>query len=151
MNDEIVAAAAKHPEVTVIDWNVYSRSHPEWFQADGLHLLAGGSQAMAGLIHEKLVTAGIAAAAGAREDDRSARGAARHAVLARRLAAAGGRAPYTWSLTGPPACRACTCAPTGLLSGAPRRDQARRLHVRRAREGRDRPDRHAEARCCGSR
>ena len=39
MNDEIVAAAAKHPEVTVIDWNVYSRSHPEWFQDDGLHLL----------------------------------------------------------------------------------------------------------------
>src|SRR6266550_175072 len=28
MNDEIVAAAAKHPEVTVIDWNLYSRSHP---------------------------------------------------------------------------------------------------------------------------
>ena len=28
--------------LTVIDWNVYSRSHPEWFQDDGLHLLAGG-------------------------------------------------------------------------------------------------------------
>ena len=41
MNDEIVAAAAKHPEVTVIDWNVYSRSHPEWFQDDGLHMLVG--------------------------------------------------------------------------------------------------------------
>ena len=39
MNDEIVAAAAKHPEVTVIDWNLYSRSHPEWFQDDGLHML----------------------------------------------------------------------------------------------------------------
>ena len=48
MNDEIVAAAAKHPEVTVVDWNVYSRSHPEWFQADGLHMLAGGAAAMAG-------------------------------------------------------------------------------------------------------
>ena len=52
MNDEIVAAAAQHPEVTVVDWNVYSRSHPEWFQADGLHMLAGGAAAMAGLIHQ---------------------------------------------------------------------------------------------------
>ena len=60
MNDEIVAAAAKHSEVTVIDWNVYSRSHPEWFQADGLHMLAGGAAAMAGLIHQKLVSSGIA-------------------------------------------------------------------------------------------
>ena len=40
MNDEIDAAAAKHPNMSVIDWNVYSRSHPDWFQADGLHLLS---------------------------------------------------------------------------------------------------------------
>ena len=35
MNADIVAAAQKHPELEVIDWNVYSRSHPEWFQNDG--------------------------------------------------------------------------------------------------------------------
>ena len=39
----------------MIDWNVYSRSHPEWFQNDGLHLLAPGSEAMAVLIHQQLV------------------------------------------------------------------------------------------------
>src|SRR6185437_10511774 len=27
MNDDIAQAAAKHPQVTVVDWNVYSRSH----------------------------------------------------------------------------------------------------------------------------
>src|SRR5262249_38753493 len=50
MNDDIEAAAQNHPEMTVIDWNVYSRSHPDWFQADGLHLLGQGSDGMATLI-----------------------------------------------------------------------------------------------------
>ena len=44
----------------MIDWNVYSRSHPDWFQSDGLHLLAPGAEAMAGLIHQQLVAAGVA-------------------------------------------------------------------------------------------
>jgi hypothetical protein len=60
MNADIVAAAQNHPEMEVIDWNVYSRDHPDWFQADGLHLLAAGSEAMAGLIHQQLITDGIA-------------------------------------------------------------------------------------------
>jgi Putative Ig domain len=60
MNADIEAAAQKHPELEVIDWNVYSRSHPEWFQNDGLHLLAPGAEAMARLIHQQLVADGIA-------------------------------------------------------------------------------------------
>ena len=44
MNDDIAQAAAKHPQVTVVDWNVYSRSHPDWFQTDGLHLLGPGAE-----------------------------------------------------------------------------------------------------------
>ena len=44
----------------MIDWNLYSRSHPEWFQADGLHPLYGGAVAMATLVHQKLVAAKIA-------------------------------------------------------------------------------------------
>jgi len=35
MNAAIAEAAARHPQVTVIDWNVYSRSHPSWFQSAG--------------------------------------------------------------------------------------------------------------------
>lgn len=60
MNDDIEAAAQKHPELSVIDWNVYSRSHPDWFQADGLHLLAPGAEAMATLIHQRLLGDGVA-------------------------------------------------------------------------------------------
>ena len=60
MNDDIESAAKHHPELSVIDWNVYSRSHPDWFQADGLHLLGPGSEAMAGLIHKTLVDDGVA-------------------------------------------------------------------------------------------
>jgi hypothetical protein len=59
MNDDIRAAAAKHPEVTVADWNVYSRSHPDWFQPDGLHLGADGATAMATLLHDTLAGLGI--------------------------------------------------------------------------------------------
>jgi putative Ig domain-containing protein len=60
MNDDIEAAAQRHPELSVIDWNVYSRSHPDWFQDDGLHLLSKGSEAMATLIHERLLRDGVA-------------------------------------------------------------------------------------------
>lgn len=60
MNQDIELAAQNHPEMSVIDWNVYSRSHPEWFQADGLHLLGQGSDAMATLIHTSLINDGIA-------------------------------------------------------------------------------------------
>jgi hypothetical protein len=60
MNADIEAAAKNHPEMSVIDWNVHSRSHPDWFQADGLHMLGPGSEAMATLIHKALLDDGIA-------------------------------------------------------------------------------------------
>jgi hypothetical protein len=60
MNDAIRDAAARHPELTIVDWNLYSRSHPDWFQSDGLHLNPTGSVAMATLFHKALVAAGVA-------------------------------------------------------------------------------------------
>jgi hypothetical protein len=118
MNDEIVAAAAKRSNMTVIDWNVYSRSHPEWFQADGIHLLGGGSRAMAGLIHDKLVAAGVAVAP-VRVKTTALPTAKRLRTYRSKLVAAGGRGPYTWSLTGRlPA--GLHLGSTGVLSGAPR-------------------------------
>jgi len=62
MNDVIRAAAARHPELTVVDWNLYSRSHQDWFQDDGLHLNTTGSLAMATLVHKALDTLGVVAA-----------------------------------------------------------------------------------------
>lgn len=118
MNDDIEAAAAKHAELTVIDWNTYSRSHPEWFQDDGLHLAGGGALAMATLIHERLVAAGVA------PPDVVVRTASlpdarRGKPYRARLAAAGGRGPYAWSLAGrlPPGLH---LRPSGLLWGAGR-------------------------------
>jgi hypothetical protein len=97
MNDDIVAAAAKHPEMHVIDWNLYSRSHPEWFQTDGLHLLAPGSEAMATLIHQTMLSSGIALPAVSITTAALPRAHA-HKPYKASLAARGGLAPYKWSL-----------------------------------------------------
>ena len=59
MNQEIAAAAARHPELTVVDWDAHSRSHPDWFQADGVHLAGDGIAAMATLFHRTLVDLGV--------------------------------------------------------------------------------------------
>ena len=56
MNDAIRAAAAAHPDVQLVDWNRYSRSHPSWFRSDGLHLTPAGAIAMARLVHKSLRT-----------------------------------------------------------------------------------------------
>ena len=57
INEAIAAAAASHPELTVLDWNAYAAPHPEWFQSDGVHLTGDGPRAFARFIH-----AGLAAA-----------------------------------------------------------------------------------------
>jgi hypothetical protein len=97
MNDAIQAAADHHPELTVIDWNVYSRSHPDWFQNDGLHLLGEGAEAMATLIHKTLLSAGVAAAP-PRVATTTLPQAHRGKPYRARLVATSGIAPYRWSL-----------------------------------------------------
>lgn len=97
MNDDIAQAAAKHPQVTVVDWNVYSRSHPDWFQTDGLHLLGPGAEAMATLIHKALLAAGVAAKP-ARITTTTLPVAHRGKAYRAKLIAIAGAAPYRWSL-----------------------------------------------------
>jgi hypothetical protein len=97
MNDAIEALPSKHPEVTVVDWNVYSRSHPDWFQSDGIHLNGAGAQAMATLIHKALETAGVAAP-DVRVRTSSLPAARVGAAYSARLVGAAGIAPYRWSL-----------------------------------------------------
>jgi hypothetical protein len=97
MNDDIEAAAAHHPELSVIDWNVYSRSHPDWFQADGLHLLGPGAEAMAALIHKTLLAAGVASKP-VQVATAALPVARRGRPYAARLAATQGLAPFRWSL-----------------------------------------------------
>ena len=118
MNDEIAAAAASHPGMSVIDWNVYSRSHPEWFQDDGIHLLDPGARAMASLIHDKLVAAGIAVPP-VHVRTTTLPAAKRLKPYSTRLIATSGRSPYTWSLAGRlPA--GLHLRRSGTISGTPR-------------------------------
>ena len=97
MNDDIANAALHHPELSVIDWNVYSRSHLDWFQADGLHLLGPGSEAMAGLIHQILLRDGIALKP-VRVATTTLPVAHRGKPYSAKLSAASGLSPYAWSL-----------------------------------------------------
>jgi hypothetical protein len=117
MNDDLQAAAKRHPELTVVDWNVYSRSHPSWFQADGLHLRRTGAEAMSTLIHKTLVGAGVATAP-AHITTTQLPVAHRDEAYRARLTATGGVAPYRWSLLE----RAPTgihLAPNGAVTGRP--------------------------------
>jgi hypothetical protein len=97
MNDAIEALPSRHPEVTVIDWNVYSRSHADWFQSDGIHLNAAGAEAMATLIHKSLETAGVAAP-DVRVRTSTLPPARLGAAYTARLVGSAGIAPYRWSL-----------------------------------------------------
>ena len=54
MNGVLRSVAARDPRLTVVDWNRYSRSHPTWFDDDGLHLTPAGANAMARLLHRAL-------------------------------------------------------------------------------------------------
>jgi hypothetical protein len=54
MNDVLRAATERHPELTIADWNVYARSHPEWFQTDGIHLVEAGGIALATFLRSAL-------------------------------------------------------------------------------------------------
>ena len=119
MNDAIRAEAAKRPDVSVVDWNLYSRSHPEWFQDDLVHLTSAGALAMATLVNKQLLAAGVAVAAPRVSTASLPAGAVGHRY-ALRLRASGGSLPYRWSLSGrlPMGLHMHS---TGVLDGTPRR------------------------------
>ena len=117
MNEAIRTAAERHPEMRVVDWNLYSRSHPDWFQEDGIHLTAAGVGSMATFFGRALVDLGIplppvdVVTARLKEARLGVRYGAR--VVAR-----GGRPPYRWSVRGMPAGLHASAA--GQLTGRPR-------------------------------
>jgi hypothetical protein len=119
MNQAIEEAASRHPELAVVDWNLYSRSHPEWFQPDGLHLGYGGAVAMATLFHAQLVKLGIPVRpepAALRVATKRLPAAFAGARYGARLAAVGGRPPYRW-LRGTPFPRWLRLTAAGRLVG----------------------------------
>ncbi len=103
MNDAIREAAERNPDVTLVDWNLYSRSHPDWFQDDGIHLGGAGAEAMAQLFHETLVELGIPVRATPLSVTTTTAklplAEVRRPFLAR-LRAKGGAPPYNWTVIG---------------------------------------------------
>lgn len=118
MNADLEAAAQTHPELHIVDWNVYSRSHPDWFQSDGIHLKNAGALEMAGLVHKTLVAAGVATPP-PHVLTKTLPLARRGRPYRARLRAASGDAPYSWSLL-ERAPRGIHLQPSGLVDGMPR-------------------------------
>jgi hypothetical protein len=56
-NAVLKAAALRHPELRVLDWNAYSSPHPEWYQTDYIHLVPAGGIAIATFIHQAILDA----------------------------------------------------------------------------------------------
>lgn len=134
MNAELLAAAGRYPQLTVIDWNAYSVDHPEWFQTDGMHLVEAGGEGMATLLHNALEQLVLTPApplplfpapappvpplvlpAAVFRAGRVGR------PYAARLVATGGSAPYRWRVTSGPLPRGLHLLANGRLTGTPRR------------------------------
>jgi hypothetical protein len=101
-NAVLAAAAGRHPELRVLDWNTYSSAHPDWYQTDFIHLRPAGGLGIAGFIRQAIADTFAPppppdpALVVAASQTLSARVGAR---FDRRLSAEGGTAPLRWSAT----------------------------------------------------
>ncbi|WP_411277393.1 putative Ig domain-containing protein [Gaiella sp.] len=133
MNDLIREASTRHSDLTVVDWNLYSRSHPDWFQADGLHLRRDGAIAMATLVHGKLDDLGLVAMPTRRPlaiaTTRLPAGHVRGRYTIR-LRTTGGTVPVRWVLVRGAIPAGLALKPRGVLSGTPRMAGKRSLLLR---------------------
>jgi hypothetical protein len=113
MNAVLHAAARRHPELTIIDWDGYSRAHWSWFQSDNLHLVYGGAVAMATLFHRAIdevvnpVVINAAPLPVARVGDR----------YAAHLTASGGVPPYSWRIVRGSLPKGLHLRPNGSIDG----------------------------------
>ena len=126
MNEMIAAAAKKHTEVTVLDWNGRARVHPDWLQSDGIHLTPAGAQGMAAMINDSLVDLGVATRPSTLARQLSiAAGTLPRARVGRlysaRLQARGGTAPYRWTRVTGAMAPGLRLSSSGLVEGRPTR------------------------------
>lgn len=126
MNAVLDAAARRHPELTIVDWNGYSLNKWSWFQSDGIHLVDEGSTAMATLFHAALLDAlapPLVVHTAALPVARVGR------PYAARLVAQGGIGPYRWRVVRGRLPRGLSLRPTGRIDGVPRRSGRVRIVV----------------------
>jgi hypothetical protein len=134
MNSDLVAAAERYPQLTVIDWNAYSDSHPDWFQTDRMHLVESGGEGLATLLHDAITQLVLTSAppvpifpvpapvAPPLVLPASVLPSARvGSYYGARLLATGGTAPYRWRLTSGPLVPGLQLLADGALTGTPRR------------------------------
>jgi hypothetical protein len=145
MNDVIRAAATRHPEMTVVDWNLFSRSHPDWFQDDGLHLDSVGALMMATLIHRTLGDLGLVEAPAVARlaiTTKTLPAARVGRAYKARLTASGGMRPIVWTVKAGALPAGLSLTRDGWLRGTPKAagkpaatlratDSARRTAARR--------------------
>lgn len=113
LNGVLASASARYPELRLIDWNAASGPHPEWLQADGLHLDEGGGDAMAHLIHGSL----LEVISPLRVERPSLPTLRRGCSYQAHLRAAGGTPPYRWHVSGGRPPHGIHLAPNGSLYG----------------------------------
>ena len=118
MNQVLLAAAARHPQLTIVDWERLSHDHYSWFQGDGIHLLYDGAVAMAGLLNTSIKHA-LAPPLTIRSLQLPVARVGRPYTA--HLAATGGLAPYTWRVTSGPLPRGLHLLASGQLTGRPLR------------------------------
>jgi hypothetical protein len=116
MNDMLASADRRYPQVTLVDWNMYSRSHPDWFQNDGEHLVDEGGVAMATLVHAAVLKALVPVTIMSK---RLLVAHVGHAYRAR-LVASGGTAPYRWTVSHGRLPKGLRLTPDGRIVGAPK-------------------------------
>jgi hypothetical protein len=116
MNQVLDAAAARHPQVTIVDWESLSHDHYSWFQGDGIHLVYDGAVAMATLLN-----GAIKQALGPPPTIRVTQLPVAYVgrPYSERLAAVGGAAPYRWRVTSGPLPAGLHLLASGLLVGKP--------------------------------
>jgi hypothetical protein len=124
MNAVLDAAARRHPELTIIDWNDYSLTRWSWFQGDGIHLVADGAIAMATLFHSALAEA---LAPPLVVETASLPVAHVGQKYKAHLLATGGVAPYGWRIVRGSLPKGLSLRPNGQIDGVPRR--SRRVSV----------------------
>ncbi|HKY23682.1 MAG TPA: hypothetical protein VJM07_00915 [Gaiella sp.] len=135
MNEMTVAAAKKHPEVTVLDWNLRAKGKTGWFQPDGIHLTSAGAQSMATMINDALVALGLASRPQATVRQLSIAAKALPAAhvgrrYATRLQARGGKTPYRWVRVSGALAPGLKLASNGVVRGLPSHDGRYRFAVR---------------------
>ena len=121
MNRDLRAVARRHPEVTIVEWNAYSREHYSWFQSDGTHLLHDGATAMATLFNAsmmQLLNPPRIVAPTTLPRGRVGR------WYSTQLQVEGGTPPYRWQATSGPLPQGLRLFASGLITGTPRRSAA---------------------------